>query len=79
MAYSYYYFTGKYTLLELTKDALIKAKSKGYDVFNALDIMHNKAFMEELKFGMGDGNLHYYFFNWRVQKILPDQIGMVLV
>jgi len=41
VAYSYYYFTGTYSILELTKDCLILAKNKGYDVFNALDIMHN--------------------------------------
>ena len=58
VAYSYYYFTDKYTVNELHKDALILAKNKGYDVFNALDVMQNKAFHEELKFGMGDGNLH---------------------
>lgn len=79
VAYSYYYFTGKHSLLELTKDALIIAKNKGYDVFNALDVMHNSQYLEELKFGIGDGNLHYYFYNWRVQKIDPEQVAMVLV
>ena len=39
VAYSYYYFTSKYTVNELHKDALILAKNKGYDVFNALDVM----------------------------------------
>jgi len=38
VAYSYYYFTGKHTLTDLTKDVLILAKNKGYDVFNALDV-----------------------------------------
>ena len=38
VAYSYYYFIGKHNLVDLQKDALIVAKNKGYDVFNALDI-----------------------------------------
>jgi len=71
VAYSYYYFTGNYSLTELTRDALTCAKKKGYDVFNALDIMKNSEYMEELKFGVGDGNLHYYFYNWRVNNLTP--------
>jgi len=79
VAYSYYYFTGKHSITDLTKDLVILAKNKGYDVFNALDIQYNKEFLEEMKFGIGDGNLHYYFYNWRVQKLDPKDIGMVLV
>ena len=79
VAYSYYYFTGKHSLTDLTKDALVMAKNKGYDVFNALDIMHNSEYLEDLKFGVGDGNLHYYFYNWRVNKFQPNNVGMVLV
>ena len=79
VAYSYYYFNNKNNLTDLTKDALILAKEKGYDVFNALDIMHNDEYLKELKFGIGDGNLHYYFYNWRVQKLAPQDMGMVLV
>lgn len=68
VAYSYYYFNNKNTLYDLTRDALILAKEKGYDVYNALDILNNEPEMKELKFGVGDGNLHYYFYNWRVEK-----------
>lgn len=66
-------------MMELMKDALILAKQKGFDVFNALDIMENNEVMNELKFGVGDGNLHFYFFNWRVPEFDPSQIGVVLV
>jgi len=48
-------------------------------VFNALDIMENSKFLDELKFGIGDGNLHYYLFNWRVRELDPNQVGIVLV
>ena len=38
VAYSFYTVPGQFTLTELMKDALILARNKGYDVFNALDI-----------------------------------------
>lgn len=62
------------------KYALIKAKDLGFDVFNALDIMDNHEFLEELKFGVGDGYLHYYLYNWNLnQRLSPSQIGVILV
>ncbi|KER25509.1 hypothetical protein T265_14205, partial [Opisthorchis viverrini] len=44
-----------------------------FDVFNALDLMENKKFLEELKFGIGDGNLHYYLYNWRCPVAEPHE------
>lgn len=41
VAYSYYNVATKHPYNELMKQALIVAKQKGYDVFNALDIMDN--------------------------------------
>ena len=46
----------------------------GFDVFNALDLMDNKQFLEKLKFGIGDGNLQYYLYNWRCPPMQPDQV-----
>lgn len=79
VAYSYYNVPGKHNLLELTRDALCLAKKKEFDVFNALDIMENAQFLEELKFGIGDGHLHYYLYNWRIREIEPNEVGIVLV
>lgn len=31
--------------------------------------MDNPYFLEPLKFGAGDGQLHYYLFNWRTATI----------
>ncbi|XWS12096.1 hypothetical protein CRYUN_Cryun37aG0061000 [Craigia yunnanensis] len=59
-AYSYYNISTQTPLLQLMSDALIVAKQKDFDVFNALDVMHNESFLKELKFGPGDGSLHYY-------------------
>lgn len=55
------------------------AKEADFDVFNCLDVMENKKFLENLKFGIGDGLLHYYLFNWRIRDIGPEDLGIVLV
>ena len=70
---------------------LINIQAK-FDVFNALTLQDNPFFLEQLKFGAGDGQLHYYLYNWRTPTIsggvdkrnLPDEskrcgIGMILM
>ncbi|XP_068639924.1 glycylpeptide N-tetradecanoyltransferase 1-like [Aristolochia californica] len=79
-AYSFYNVSSRTPLLQLMNDALIVAKQKDYDVFNALDVMHNESFLKELKFGPGDGQLHYYLYNYRVGEALkPSELGLVLL
>ena len=78
-AYSYYNVATKHNLVDLIRNALILAKKGGFDVYNALDIMENEQVLKELKFGVGDGNLHFYFYNWRIPDLDPKQIGIVLV
>ncbi|CAI6336847.1 unnamed protein product [Periconia digitata] len=78
-AYLFYYatetaFGGKDDALKtrlnsLMKDALILAKKADFDVFNALTLLDNPHFLEEQKFGAGDGNLHYYLYNYRAAPI----------
>ncbi|XP_067412345.1 glycylpeptide N-tetradecanoyltransferase 1 isoform X1 [Emydura macquarii macquarii] len=77
-AYSFYNVHTKTPLLDLMSDALILAKSKGFDVFNALDLMENKPFLEKLKFGIGDGNLQYYLYNWKCPSMGAEKVGLVL-
>ncbi|TNN75707.1 Glycylpeptide N-tetradecanoyltransferase 2 [Liparis tanakae] len=77
-AYSFYNVHTQTPLLDLMNDALILAKLKGFDVFNALDLMENKVFLEKLKFGIGDGNLQYYLYNWKCPAMDPDKVGLVL-
>lgn len=48
---------------------------KGFDVFNALDLMENKVFLEKLKFGIGDGNLQYYLYNWKCPTMDSDKVS----
>ena len=81
MAYLFYYGTEvglqqpfdkkalKTRLNELVHDALILAKRFKFDVFNALSLMDNGLFLEDQKFGGGDGQLHYYLFNYRLNPI----------
>ncbi len=40
-----------------------------FDVFNALTLHDNPLFLEDLKFGAGDGQLHYYLYNYRTLPI----------
>lgn len=77
-AYSFYNVSTKTPWVELMSDALVSAKQRQFDVFNALDLMDNKQFLETLKFGVGDGNLQYYLYNWRCPSMQPSNIGLVL-
>ena len=79
VAYSFYQVSTTGRLKEGVSDLLLKAKNADFDVFNALDVMENESFLEELKFGAGDGLLHYYLYNWRVRQCKPQEIGIVLV
>ena len=80
VAYSYYNFSSDKDRLRLgMRDLLIIARDLGFDVFNCLDVMENSSFLEDLNFGIGDGMLHYYLYNWRVKGIIPKDLGMVLV
>jgi len=48
----------------------------GFDVFNSLDLMENKQFLEKLKFGIGDGNLQYYLYNWKCPSMAPEEVSL---
>lgn len=47
-------------------------------MFNALDLMGNKMFLEKLKFGIGDGNLQYYLYNWKCPSMDPDKVSCMV-
>lgn len=51
---------------------------KGFDVFNALDLMENKTFLEKLKFGIGDGNLQYYLYNWKCPSMGSEKVTVIV-
>ena len=52
-------------LYELAKQRL----QFNFDVFNALTLLDNPLFLEQQKFGAGDGQLHYYLYNYRTGPI----------
>jgi len=79
VAYSFYNVSTTGRFKDGMRDLLIKAKALDFDVFNALDVMENRPVFEDLKFGIGDGQLHYYLFNWRIKDVTPEDIGIVLV
>jgi len=93
IAYLYYISCTKNDIKDLMMYTLCYAKNKQvrgkdctdlteFDVFNCLSIGDNNEFMNELKFGAGDGALHYYFFNYLVKDpgyIDPKKICTVLV
>ncbi|KAJ3341085.1 glycylpeptide N-tetradecanoyltransferase [Gonapodya sp. JEL0774] len=66
-------------LHEIVVSGLITARNLGYDVFNCLNLMENSHFLEELKFGRGDGELNYYLYNWRTYEVKPEMMGLVML
>jgi len=56
-------------LQSLVQDALVFANRLGFDVFNALSLLDNALFLDDLRFGPGDGHLNYYLFNYRAMPI----------
>lgn len=59
----------KTRLVDLIGDALIIANQANFDVFNAVTLMDNVSFMDDLKFGAGDGLLNFYLYNWRTAPL----------
>jgi glycylpeptide N-tetradecanoyltransferase len=80
-AYSYYNVPNQYTMKELVTNALIMAQSEGFDLYNCLDLMDNSEFLgdKSMKFGIGDGRLQYYVYNWKTSELQAKDVAIVLV
>ena len=78
-AYMFYTVPVTASAGQLLNDALILAHFSGHDVFNALDIFENEGLMKDLKFGIGDGKLRYYLFNWRTAEMKANEVGLVML
>eukprot|EP00479_Gromia_sphaerica_P006636 TRINITY_DN194_c0_g1_i1.p1 TRINITY_DN194_c0_g1~~TRINITY_DN194_c0_g1_i1.p1 ORF type:complete len:407 (+),score=82.44 TRINITY_DN194_c0_g1_i1:77-1297(+) len=78
-AYSFYNVSTKTPWKQLMTDALIFDKKEQFDVFNALNVMENDKFLKGLKFGIGDGHLQYYLYNWKCPEVKPEEVGLVLL
>jgi glycylpeptide N-tetradecanoyltransferase len=77
--YSYYNVATTIPFVEVMADVLVLAASVGVDVFNALDAMENLEVMETLKFGIGDGFLQYYLYNWKYPEMPAKDVGLILL
>jgi glycylpeptide N-tetradecanoyltransferase len=78
-AYAYWHVPKTVPIDVLMNESLIQAKKLDFDVFNALNVMENDLALKNLKFGIGDGFLQYYLYNWKTPLIDPNQIGLVLL
>jgi glycylpeptide N-tetradecanoyltransferase len=78
-AYSFFNVATSITYKELIRNALILAKNEGFDVYNALNIMDNGSVFGDLLFGMGDGSLKYYFYNYQCPPVEPNELAIVLM
>ena len=43
-------------------------------MYNALDIFQNGTVLKDLKFGIGDGRLQYYIYNWRTAEVSASEV-----
>ena len=77
--YLYYYANTKHDLKDLVKDCVISARNNGCDVFNCLDVMDNKQFIKNLLFTNGTGELYYHLFNYQMDTISADKLGVVML
>ncbi|KAJ1906322.1 glycylpeptide N-tetradecanoyltransferase, partial [Tieghemiomyces parasiticus] len=87
-AYLFYYATDadasdeaafKTHLTQLMESALVFAKANGFDVFNCLEMAHNRQFIEDLRFKPGDGYLKFYLYNWRCPPVESHEVGLVML
>ncbi|OSX69639.1 hypothetical protein BU14_1325s0002 [Porphyra umbilicalis] len=78
-AYSFYNAVTVTDLGVLMKDLLILARTEGFALFNALDLMDNASVFADLKFSIGDGCLNYYLYNWRCPPMAPGRNSLVLL
>jgi glycylpeptide N-tetradecanoyltransferase len=46
---------------------------------NCLEIQDNPSFLQELRFGRGDGDLHYYLYNYKAKHFDGKKVGLVML
>ncbi|KAI8877033.1 N-myristoyl transferase [Backusella circina FSU 941] len=69
----------KKRLNDLIADALVLAKKADFDVVNTLDLMDNALYVQQQKFGNGDGYLNFYMYNWRCPDVQQNKVGLVML
>jgi len=79
MAYVFYYVPTHNTLYKLGHNMLVAAKKEGMDVVTAMDIMHNREFIDNLKFSDGSGKLNFYLFNYRCPELSSVNVAKCIL
>jgi glycylpeptide N-tetradecanoyltransferase len=79
VAYSFINIAVTVTFKELIRNALILAKNEGFDLYSALNVMDNESIFQDLMFGIGSNSLKYYFYNYQLPSITPNELGIVLI
>lgn len=79
-AYLFYYSNNNGYLTDMVRNLMIKLRNEQYHLFNALNIMENGTFLDELKFEDGTGEPYYFIYNYDTSKtkLLPNQIGKII-
>ncbi|RNF07489.1 putative N-myristoyl transferase [Trypanosoma rangeli] len=78
-AYVFYNANTTLSLEHLMNNLLVVAHQQGYDVCNVVDIHDNGEYLQELKFSRGDGDLHYYFYNWSYPTLQQKHVGLFML
>ena len=76
---AYLFYHACESLEAMVRAAMIEARNLGFHVFNAIQIMDNHTFIENLKFGSGSGFLNYYLYNWRTAPVPLDQLAIYMI
>lgn len=56
-------------------NTLVLTKMKGFDVFNAVNLMENKTFLEKCSMGTATYSIIY---NWKCLSMGAEKVGLVL-
>ncbi|OMJ16714.1 Glycylpeptide N-tetradecanoyltransferase [Smittium culicis] len=66
-------------LLILMYNCLMMAKRENFDVLNCVNTLDNGMILDQLRFGAGDGKLHYYFYNYVANGLKPSDVGLTML
>lgn len=78
-AYIYYYFYTETELVKLIENGIYLMKKKKMDMVNVMKQYDNDKFIDKLKFKEGNGELNFYFYNWKCPPIEQNDMAIVMV
>lgn len=79
VCYAYYTVPKGHDLTTLMKLTLAKSAELDFDLFNAIDIMENYKYLNELKFETKESVQYFYTYNWNIAApVHSRQVGIIL-